>query len=415
MLAVAVLFALVAGYAAARTLLTSPQQRAANAAPMAAPILTATVKKESRQESISLEGTITYPDSISIPPPLAPDGVSILVDLVVSSGQELHSGDLIGEVSGTPVIALNGAFPLYRDLTAGDRGKDVHAVQSALQTLGYLRTADGVMGPATLEAVTALLEDSGYDHAAARSILAGPEDAAAPPSQDPIGNNNDGDGADGGDGIDGEEKTGDPTATAPAGTIPQGLFVMVGTLPSTILTTPVAVGADLTDQEALLTISPAQPVVSGDLSTVQADGIAEGTAVDLVVDGSTMTGTVRSVTAREDSDGLSTVLVDPEQALERDLVGQAATLTIILRSTDGDVLTVPAGAVHSDTATDTYVLVPGADGAAATQVPVDVLEVVDGAAVIVENEALQVGTEIILANPGAAPEDATSDTDERAS
>lgn len=83
--------------------------------------------------------------------------------MVATVGATISFGSLIGEVSGRPVFAWPSIVPLYRDLTVGSRGSDVRAVQQALADIGYRVDVDGVFGNGTLDVLTALYRDAGYE------------------------------------------------------------------------------------------------------------------------------------------------------------------------------------------------------------------------------------------------------------
>lgn len=423
LLALVTALALVAGYLAARSLLTSPEQRASEAATMSAPPVTATVLREARQERVTLSGSISFPDSVAVPPPSSGDTRQILVSRRVTAGGELKNGDLIGEVSGVPLIALRGAFPLYRDIEDGARGKDVLAVQEALIALGYLNgSADGVMGPRTARAVTELLQDRGYSSRDARDIVTPavmpvPDDSTSAPG----GSESNASTRSASDDASSTDDPASPDETPPSkitedspedspahrseGRIPSGLFAMIPSLPATVLTTPVEVGADVSGVDALLTISTSDPVVTGSISTVQAVDITPGMPVALNLDGAEQTGKVSAIEENADTPELSTVTITPQTALDRTAVGHEATITITTRSTDGEVLTIPVGAVRSDADAEDYVLVPTEDGNP-RKVPVQVVDAVDGAAVITPSPDLPEGTEVLLSPDAGAGEGA---------
>lgn len=62
----------------------------------------------------------------------------IVVRQTLQAGEALKWGDLAGVVSGKPYFVLPGPLPLYRDLSLGDEGDDVSALQRALMRVGYL-------------------------------------------------------------------------------------------------------------------------------------------------------------------------------------------------------------------------------------------------------------------------------------
>lgn len=78
-----------------------------------------------------------------------------------SAGATLGSGASPVSVDGDPKVALSTAVPLWRDLTAGDTGPDVVALQGELARLGHELAADGRFGSRTLAAFNALLASVG--------------------------------------------------------------------------------------------------------------------------------------------------------------------------------------------------------------------------------------------------------------
>lgn len=66
-------------------------------------------------------------------------------------------GGVLFEVAGTPVWAVQGTRPFYRDLAAGAVGEDVRQLQEALVGLGYMApgAVDGRFGSGTSRAVQA--------------------------------------------------------------------------------------------------------------------------------------------------------------------------------------------------------------------------------------------------------------------
>lgn len=97
--------------------------------------LTTTVSQESRPIAANaLAGTVT----------------SVTAEGDVQQGQTLYTVDV------TPVRAVAGAVPFFRDLGPGVEGEDVRELQNALRDLGHLRAAaDGRFGVSTDRAVRA--------------------------------------------------------------------------------------------------------------------------------------------------------------------------------------------------------------------------------------------------------------------
>lgn len=61
----------------------------------------------------------------------------IVTTSACEAGGAVSSGDVLVTIDAVPVIALRTEYPLYRDLSAGETGPDVRAVQEALVALGY--------------------------------------------------------------------------------------------------------------------------------------------------------------------------------------------------------------------------------------------------------------------------------------
>lgn len=78
-----------------------------------------------------------------------------------SPGSTIRSGTAPLVVDDRPVLALATSRPLWRDLSMGDEGGDVHAVQVELERLGLSGPPSGVFDTMTAAAVDAILDPSG--------------------------------------------------------------------------------------------------------------------------------------------------------------------------------------------------------------------------------------------------------------
>lgn len=76
-------------------------------------------------------------------------------------GARLVSGTSAYSLNDQPVVALSTALPLWRDLSVGDKGNDVLALQQELARLGHSVEQSGTLGKATLNAVNDLLKAAG--------------------------------------------------------------------------------------------------------------------------------------------------------------------------------------------------------------------------------------------------------------
>ncbi|MEG3616153.1 hypothetical protein [Isoptericola haloaureus] len=79
-------------------------------------------------------------------------------------GDLVRPGEPLLEVNGRPVFFLSGDVPLWRELSLGDRGKDVLSLNEALHDAGHLSAArvDEVFGEGASGAVGSLHAAAGY-------------------------------------------------------------------------------------------------------------------------------------------------------------------------------------------------------------------------------------------------------------
>lgn len=96
----------------------------------------------------------------------------VVTEVTLGAAGELTSGTAPFDVNSEPVIALHTGVPIYRDLTAGDRGIDVTALQSELVRLGYTVDVNGRFGPRTTAAVKALQKREGMSKPSGSVALA---------------------------------------------------------------------------------------------------------------------------------------------------------------------------------------------------------------------------------------------------
>jgi peptidoglycan hydrolase-like protein with peptidoglycan-binding domain len=152
--------------------LSTPEQIAADAAPPPASNVTAAVERRSLAESLITRGDARFDDPIEVAFPSGSTRGGDIVTDAPERGASVEDGDLLFELSGAPVLALEGDSPMYRDLGPGDQGRDVMQLEVGLERLGYEPGAvDGVYDADTSAAVRRWQEALGY-------ATAGPSDAA---------------------------------------------------------------------------------------------------------------------------------------------------------------------------------------------------------------------------------------------
>jgi hypothetical protein len=141
----------------------TPGQRAAEAAPPPASVITAKVTDDVLVDSVTLSGVFTRANTVAVRgPATVATGAAVVTKLPVAAGAQVDNGTLVAEVSGRPLIALTGSFPAYRDLGEGDKGPDVTQLQNALKAR-YRTPVTGVFDQRTAADVRKLYAAVGYD------------------------------------------------------------------------------------------------------------------------------------------------------------------------------------------------------------------------------------------------------------
>ncbi|WP_433298167.1 peptidoglycan-binding protein [Actinoplanes sp. CA-030573] len=162
LLAVVVLVGVAAVLVGSR--LRSPEQVAADAAPPSASLVTAEAGLRQLSEPVVLRGQLQASQSVKVRPPSAAVGPnSVVTRVLVKKGDRLREGRVLLERMGQPMVVLDLAFPLYRDISAGMTGPDVAEIQRALRRLGYRVSVSKVFDSATQKQVTRFFHDRGYD------------------------------------------------------------------------------------------------------------------------------------------------------------------------------------------------------------------------------------------------------------
>lgn len=153
------------GALVASTWIKSPAQQLADQGAPGASLLTAPVVKQVLSKTVTVRGTVVAGGAISVQPTTAQGAAALVVTaLPKKAGSQVAAGEVLAQVSGRPVIALQGQLPAYRDLKPGDRGPDVAQLQNALKQLGHADSDEsGVFGPGTKEAIAGLYQQLGYE------------------------------------------------------------------------------------------------------------------------------------------------------------------------------------------------------------------------------------------------------------
>ncbi|MGF1599767.1 MAG: peptidoglycan-binding protein [Acidimicrobiales bacterium] len=140
----------------------SPAEIAAEQAPPEPSLITVPVELRTLSQNVVVRGTIRPSDETALQPP-AVNGETVITRLAKEPGDEVAEGDVLMEVAGRPVIALQGELPAFRNLIPTLEGPDVRQLEEALTRLGYAPgTVDESYTADTASAVAALYRDAGY-------------------------------------------------------------------------------------------------------------------------------------------------------------------------------------------------------------------------------------------------------------
>lgn len=219
---------------------------------------------------------------------------SMVVTAQVAEGTVVDSGDVLWRLGNEPTVALSGAEPAYRDLEEGDEGVDVMQLEQALVDLGY--DPDG----------TVTVDET----------FTGNTEAMVERWQDDIG-------------------------AAVDGVVHLGSVVFIDDV-SRVGETTFAVGDTAFHGMAAFELLALDTEATFTLSATDREALTVGDAVDVRVDGTTVSATVTSTTVTDD--GGSNVVAIPDQPVElrADSVPVDVSWSIDLAV---DVVTVPSSAL----------------------------------------------------------------------
>lgn len=165
LIGVTAVVALGAGIGLSRFIISPAEAAAEAAAPEAGPI-TVPVEFRTLANDVVIRGDATYEGSTEVNLEAGDfGGAAIVTGKVPDVGSTLGAGDVLLEVTGRPVIVLEGDLPVYRSLRAGSEGPDVVQLKKALKKLGFFEggTKNDVYGSGTAAAVKALYDSVGYE------------------------------------------------------------------------------------------------------------------------------------------------------------------------------------------------------------------------------------------------------------
>ena len=143
--------------------ISSPDEARSKAKAPTASLITAPVETRSLSSNIVLRGDLAFEESTPISLGSESGSTSVVTKSPPPVGSQLAEGDVLFEVSGRPLIILQGDLPVFRTLAVGVSGDDVVQLESALSRLGFdPGPIDSAFDGATQFAVSAMYRQLGY-------------------------------------------------------------------------------------------------------------------------------------------------------------------------------------------------------------------------------------------------------------
>jgi peptidoglycan hydrolase-like protein with peptidoglycan-binding domain len=339
-----------AGWAASQ-LMTTPAQIAARAEAPPSSIVTVPVEFRIVSDQIVTRGEVISAQLTNVLSGRVVAGVTstVVTALPLAVGADVAPGSVVVQLSGRPVFALPGAFPAYRDLTAGAVGPDVAQLQKALKSIGYSLGGDkaGVFSMGTTAAIAKLYKKAKYDPP---TTLLAAEVMFIPVFPAHV-----------------------ESMTAQIGSISSAVNINIatGNLTVSVPADPQLMDAARAGDKVEVSSEIMGQTVSATISAV-AIGIPAAAAPDPAA----------STPAASDSGGATpsapAMTVVPDTPLPVDWAGQNVRVTVINASSDGKVLAVPVSAVNAAADGTTRVIVISRKGANIVRTSVEVVAGVTG-------------------------------------
>ncbi len=324
----------------------SPADAAARAKPPTASLIGAPVEFRQISANLIVRGTIGAIGATDVTLPATQIGKSdSIVVKAPERGADVAEGDVLIVVGDRPVIVLQGDLPMYRDLVPGTQGEDVLLLENALARLELEPgDVDGKYDSSTEAAVKRMYENRGF--------------TAIGPSAEEQAKINE---------LQTQASTaraaGNAADTAKAETeldnliartgpsVPANEIVFTSILPAKVESINVKRGSRLDGPVA--TLASSEAIIQGSIARADRELVTEGATakVEITDSGVTISGTVSSIAAQTGTDGAGqnryAITIDSPE-IPSDSLGLGVRITIPVKSTDGDVLAVPAAALSID-------------------------------------------------------------------
>jgi hypothetical protein len=338
------------------------------AAPKPEPV-TAEVEMGTLREVVQTEAEVVPRETVTVTASAPPGAVRIVVGGVADLGATVSPGQVIGAVSGRPIV-FTGEVIAHRDLHRGLHGEDVRAFQEMLVSLGHLApdaNEPSVFDGATEEAVALFYEAIGFETAASPDVVT---------EESLLQARNEVDQAQAA--YQATRQSGDRRSQnvafrfleiarlrlqrfeeAPRLAVPAREVVGIGERRAVVGTVWTRVGAVLTEGEPILTLASEEVELRARLPLARGARVSPGQVVIVYGPDGAMQGTVDRAEIDPNDPTLMGIVVAVDGAFS---VGTGMLVEIELRTSGGEMMSVPAAAVRSDGAGGFYVQVVTTEG-----------------------------------------------------
>lgn len=141
----------------------SPAEVAAEAEPPEPSIISVPVESRVLSQQVVVRGTVRSSDATELTVSGGSGSSLVVTRLPKAAGDPVNEGDVAIEISGRPIIVLQGDLPVFRNLIPTLEGPDVRQLEEALNRLRLdPGQVDGVYDRSTAAAVEKLYRNAGY-------------------------------------------------------------------------------------------------------------------------------------------------------------------------------------------------------------------------------------------------------------
>ncbi|MDR1033427.1 MAG: HlyD family efflux transporter periplasmic adaptor subunit [Bifidobacteriaceae bacterium] len=333
----------------------SPDQQKMQSAPPVPTLITENVQYKKIANTIISRGAITPAKSYyvghgallrtgSVTGEGSPE---ILTAVNMKVGDQVWEGQAIAEIQERPLFIMQGEMTMYRDIEPDFIGEDVAQLQRSLARLGFYGGAiNSTYDKATQDAVGRFYKDRGF---IPQTVEVMPEETGENTNETANADN---------------PNLMLPDKAQEAPTVPKTELVFIQEMPVHVTAVTNNIGFGTPQVVAILTPNALKLDVT--IPSDQADLVHNGLEADIyLTEDNPVKGTITHISKGSASDDQTKsatsveLTVTPNDPLDFTRSGENVKVIFHAASTKNEVLAVPLGAISSDSAGETFVMVVG--------------------------------------------------------